>query len=70
MEKDNKIPFAVLRKGAVGLAMAGIMAFTPFIAGCSGATGAKGDDGANGKSAYELAVENGFEGTLEQWLAS
>ena len=26
--------------------------------------------GANGKSAYELAVENGFEGTLEDWLNS
>jgi len=24
----------------------------------------------NGKSAYELAVENGFEGTVEEWLAS
>lgn len=26
--------------------------------------------GANGKSAYELAVENGFEGTLDDWLNS
>ena len=50
--------------------MAGMMAFTPFIAGCSGAPGAKGDDGANGKSAYELAVEAGFTGTLDEWLAS
>lgn len=25
---------------------------------------------ANGKSAYEIAVENGFEGTEEEWLAS
>ena len=24
----------------------------------------------NGKSAYELAVENGYQGTLEEWLAS
>ena len=69
MAKEKKIPFAVLKKGAVGLAMAGMMAFTPFIAGCS-EPGEKGDNGANGKSAYELAVENGFEGTLEQWLAS
>lgn len=29
--------------------------------------GLKGD---NGKSAYEIAVENGFEGTEEEWLAS
>ena len=26
--------------------------------------------GASGKSAYEIAVENGFEGTEEEWLAS
>lgn len=24
----------------------------------------------HGKSAYEIALENGFEGTVEQWLAS
>jgi len=29
-----------------------------------------GTPGANGKSAYELAVDNGFEGTEEEWLAS
>lgn len=27
-------------------------------------------DGADGKSAYEIAVENGFEGTEEEWLES
>ena len=26
--------------------------------------------GIDGASAYELAVENGFEGTVEEWLAS
>ena len=26
--------------------------------------------GENGKSAYELAVENGFEGSVEEWLKS
>lgn len=26
--------------------------------------------GVRGKSAYELAVENGFEGSVEEWLAS
>ena len=26
--------------------------------------------GADGKSAYEIAVENGFEGTVIEWLAS
>ena len=29
--------------------------------------GEKGDDG---KSAYELAVESGYVGTLEEWLES
>lgn len=30
----------------------------------------KGEDGKDGKSAYEIAVENGFEGTEEEWLES
>lgn len=30
----------------------------------------KGAPGANGKSAYQLAVEAGFTGTLQEWLAS
>lgn len=29
-----------------------------------------GGAGADGKSAYEIAVDNGFEGTEEEWLAS
>lgn len=33
----------------------------------SGTSGIKGDPG---KSAYELAVENGFTGTVQEWLAS
>ena len=32
--------------------------------------GEKGDAGANGKSAYEVAVANGYTGTQAQWLAS
>ena len=31
---------------------------------------AQGTDGTNGESAYELAVEKGYTGTLEEWLAS
>lgn len=38
--------------------------------GPTGATGATGPQGENGASPYELAVENGFEGTEEEWLAS
>lgn len=30
----------------------------------------KGQDGIDGKSAYEIAVENGFTGTEEEWLIS
>lgn len=29
-----------------------------------------GQGGANGKSAYELAVENGYKGTMQEWLNS
>ena len=33
-------------------------------------SGSPGKDGNDGKSAYEIAVENGFQGTEEQWLES
>ena len=32
--------------------------------------GSDGVDGINGKSAYQVAVDNGFVGTQEQWLDS
>jgi hypothetical protein len=32
--------------------------------------GLKGDKGETGLSAYELAVDNGFNGTLEEYLES
>src|SRR5699024_8766786 len=32
--------------------------------------GKQGDKGDPGKSAYQVAVDNGFEGTEEEWLAS
>ncbi|MBT2714079.1 hypothetical protein J7E23_14715 [Pseudomonas sp. ISL-88] len=41
--------------------------------GDTGATGSKGATSAAGKdglSAYELAVQQGFTGTLDEWLAS
>ncbi|MBR2702394.1 MAG: hypothetical protein IKE77_09955 [Erysipelotrichaceae bacterium] len=34
------------------------------------ANGKDGKDGADGKSAYDLAVENGFKGTVAEWIAS
>ena len=36
----------------------------------SGIKGPKGDTGATGFSAYELAVNEGYTGTVREWLAS
>ena len=38
--------------------------------GRDGKDGTNGKDGSNGKSAYDIAVEYGFKGTEEEWLAS
>lgn len=38
--------------------------------GKDGEPGAKGDPGKDGKSAYEVAKDNGFDGTEEEWLES
>ena len=38
--------------------------------GTAGKDGKDGTDGENGKSAYAIAVENGFEGNEAAWLAS
>lgn len=40
------------------------------LATITGPAGADGADGADGASAYQLAVAGGFEGTVEEWLAS
>ena len=34
------------------------------------ASGGGGEAGADGKSAYQIALDNGFEGTEEEWLES
>ena len=48
------------------LALSACMALGVFgLAACQ-----KGDDGAAGKSAYEIAVDNGFNGTEQEWLDS
>ena len=36
----------------------------------SGPKGDKGDTGNDGKSAYQIAVDNGYVGTEEEWLAT
>lgn len=38
--------------------------------GINGSNGLDGKDGVDGKSAYELACEAGFRGTLHEWLLS
>lgn len=40
------------------------------IGSIAGTDGTDGVDGINGKNAFELARDNGFEGTVTQWLAS
>lgn len=41
-----------------------------YIKGDTGETGLTGQTGADGKSAYQVAVDNGFIGTAADWLAS
>lgn len=38
--------------------------------GADGAAGEKGERGENGKSAYEIAVANGYDGDEEEWVYS
>ena len=50
-----------------------ILVFACILVGCDQQdpiAGQPGKDGENGKSAYELAVDNGYTGTEEEWLAS
>lgn len=42
--------------------------FRRRLKGDTGYAGIKGDRGMPGKSAYDLAIEEGFEGTLEEFL--
>ena len=46
----------------------GLMLSALVLAGCD--DGDDGRDGADGASAYEIAVENGFDGTEQEWLDS
>ena len=48
-----------------------ILILTMLLSACGkkeGPMGPEGEDGAPGKSAYELAVDEGFAGSLEDWL--
>ena len=41
-----------------------------LVRGERGLQGEKGDTGADGKSAYQVAVDNGYIGTETEWIAS
>ena len=46
------------------------LSYDEWLESVKGPQGATGATGATGKSAYDIAVEYGFEGTEEEWLAS
>lgn len=58
----------------MAMALAMVLILSTFAScgqqGEQGPTGPQGEVGLDGKSAYELAVENGYTGTVEEWLAS
>ena len=43
-----------------------VLAFTA----CAGEPGPQGAMGPDGKSAYDIAVEQGFKGSVQEWLVS
>ena len=55
-------------KNFVALALCFLMLF--FFTSCNFVNSEDGSDGKGGLSAYELAVQNGFVGTLDEWLDS
>lgn len=73
---SQKIPLndAALRglsaKEVVQLTHPEIVTDAQFIAFITGPKGEKGIDGTDGKTAYELAVQQGFVGDISAWLAS
>lgn len=64
---DPSIPVASTLVGLILYGMQGgqTVKVTPTLL-----EGSDGVDGVNGKSAYQVAVDNGFVGTQEQWLDS
>ena len=57
-----------LRKCLLFIVM--LLAFAVCSCAAQGEPGRDGFNGDDGKSAYDLAVENGFEGTVTEWLES
>lgn len=52
------------------VSLSGLRIVEVYIPGRQGAPGPKGDKGDPGLSAYQLAVLQGFEGTIDEWLDS
>ena len=58
--------YSHLGRKMLAVTLACMMVISLALTGC----GSKNEDGKDGKSAYELAVENGYKGTEFEWLAS
>lgn len=57
-------------KGDTGAAFTYSDFTTEQLAALKGDAGAPGESGADGKSAYQIAIDNGFVGSQSEWLAS
>ncbi len=67
MKRNNGLLIALL---TVGVLLAVLLTLNLAKGGIWMMKGLDGKDGTNGKSAYDLAVENGFTGSVTEWLAS
>lgn len=67
MKRNSGLLMALL---TVGVLLAVLLTLNLAKGGIWLIKGLDGKDGANGKSAYDLAVENGFTGSVTEWLAS
>ncbi|MDO5704257.1 MAG: hypothetical protein Q4G49_04170 [Paracoccus sp. (in: a-proteobacteria)] len=63
-------PFAPVNLGVPDEASVAFSAIIDLPPPISIVSGPKGDPGADGLSAYEIELDNGFEGDEEEWLAS
>lgn len=68
MKTDRKIKLRII---AMVISIAALIStLTSCSFGSDGKDGADGLNGSDGKSAYEIAVENGFVGSEADWIAS
>lgn len=67
---ERYIKNAILKKGVDGLPIPTSRIEVLLWELCTQLSQSGGNQGPAGKSAYQLAVESGFEGTQEEWLNS